>query len=500
MLTALQIEALSLEQQLEYNALLENNDTEGLAQFEYFFGFTIGDTEVKTPTNQEIELYKSMTDQIKLKHIAKMLNFVPHKGQQPVFYAVDEKADIINNLVMVLGRRSGKSISTSVIACRELAVPFSSTILLTPTFNNAKIIFNEVLKNVQKLKLPIKSINKGAFRFELENGARFSANSASNIESALGSYNSLIIVDESQSVPNLMEIMNQMLVPTLLDYGVRPSGILYGRQVYLGTPRGQENQLYDLFCKQDDFPNWKSFNSPSSCNPILPVSYFEQMRQELGEMLYRQEILAEFFGSDENVFWAFNKELNTYKDGEVLFNHHMAVVSGLDIGLRDSTAQLWAYRDAKGNYYIDKAYQKNMTSTANHISNYLEIESQMLNTPEMRYGDPAAAQTLFDYNTDYGYLVHPANNSFMDSITYINQMFSLSGADNKPKLFINESLTELIRQVNRVRWKDRASKNSKDPFYPDPKGTHWDLIAALRYMMYSDSFNLASGFIIESSR
>lgn len=847
MLTALQIEALSLEQQLEYNALLENNDTEGLAQFEYFFGFTIGDTEIKTPTNQEIELYKSMTDQIKLKHIAKMLNFVPHKGQQPIFYTIDEQADIINNLVMVLGRRAqtldsiiktpngditfkdikvgteifdpdggvqsiigvhdiyegdvyevtigdrkvkvdsqhlftvidhhgrervldveylkdyyirdrknshhqydntkpersleykfkvknvapvrypakslpihpyllglllgdgtfrnnvrlgmrdldaivrgcdlqglhdvvykqpktgyyevnlgkltkvlkelglynttsdtkfipsmyltssveqrlellrglldtdgyckasknsctieyttvssrlkdgvtelvkslggnitvstksgkytkddktvecklvyrcyiymninpfwvarkakefvpkkllynfitdikplgkqpvrcisvssatqcyitddyirthntGKSVSTSVIACRELAVPFSSTILLTPTFNNAKIIFNEVLKNIQKLKLPIKSINKGAFRFELENGARFSANSASNIESALGSYNSLIIVDESQSVPNLMEIMNQMLVPTLLDYGVRPSGILYGRQVYLGTPRGQENQLYDLFCKQDDFPNWKSFNSPSSCNPILPVSYFEQMRQELGEMLYRQEILAEFFGSDENVFWAFNKELNTYKDGEVLFNHHMAVVSGLDIGLRDSTAQLWAYRDAKGNYYIDKAYQKNMTSTANHISNYLEIEGQMLNTPEMRYGDPAAAQTLFDYNTDYGYLVHPANNSFMDSITYVNQMFSPSGADNKPKLFINEILTELIRQVNRVRWKDRASKNSKDPFYPDPKGTHWDLIAALRYMMYSDSFNLASGFIIESSR
>ena len=749
MLTALQIEALSLEQQLEYNALLENNDTEGLAQFEYFFGFTIGDTEIKTPTNQEIELYKSMTDQIKLKHIAKMLNFVPHKGQQPIFYTIDEQADIINNLVMVLGRRAqtldsiiktpngditfkdikvgteifdpdggvqsiigvhdiyegdvyevtigdrkvkvdsqhlftvidhqgrervldvdylvnhldevlynykiknvqpveyptvvntvdlyelgvlistsdsvadslrylkssieqrkdllrgmlfyssilhntivyrgsrlsmsyittlvhslggnirvdgdtgyirlgfnpfstlhsnytlytpehtlynfitnikplgkqpvrcisvssatqcyitddyirthntGKSVSTSVIACRELAVPFSSTILLTPTFNNAKIIFNEVLKNIQKLKLPIKSINKGAFRFELENGARFSANSASNIESALGSYNSLIIVDESQSVPNLMEIMNQMLVPTLLDYGVRPSGILYGRQVYLGTPRGQENQLYDLFCKQDDFPNWKSFNSPSSCNPILPISYFEQMRQELGEMLYRQEILAEFFGSDENVFWAFNKELNTYKEGEVLFNHHMAVISGLDIGLRDSTAQLWAYRDAKGNYYIDKAYQKNMTSTANHISNYLEIEGQMLNTPEMRYGDPAAAQTLFDYNTDYGYLVHPANNSFMDSITYINQMFSPSGADNKPRLFINESLTELIRQVNRVRWKDRASKNSKDPFYPDPKGTHWDLIAALRYMMYSDSFNLASGFIIESSR
>lgn len=849
MLTDIQIAKLTEEQQLEYQALVDSQDIEGIAQFEYFFGFTIGDTEVKIPVNAEIELYKAMTDQVKLKHIAKMLGFVPHKGQQPVFFTVDERADTVNNLVLVLGRRAqtldsviksptgditfkdvqvndiifdpnggtqrvthvhditegsvyevtignrkvkvdedhlftvvdhhgrervldvkyllkyykhirknthyrydktlsptsveykykvmnptavdypakdlpihpymlgvllgdgaisnsacigmrdsdvierccnlqgikeiniqeaqpgyytvnlgrylntklkdlnllgtrsktkfvpqeyltgsiqqrlellrglfdtdayidqipkrrnfssieyatisphlkdavvelvrslggdvtvttkvgsylkdgvrhhcnlvyrcfvnipvnpfwvkrkatlhrpkpssynlikdityigkqlvrcitvsgesscyitddyirthncGKSVSTSVIACRELAVPYSSTILLTPTFNNAKIIFNEVIKLIQQLKLPIKSINKGSFRFELENGARFSANSASNIESALGSYNSLIIVDESQSVPNLMEIMNQMLVPTLMDYGARPSGILYGRQIYLGTPRGQENQLYDLYCKQEEFPNWKSFNSPSSCNPILPSGYFEQMRQELGEMLYRQEILAEFFGSDENVFWAFNKDINTYEDGSITFNHNMAVVSGIDIGLRDSTAQLWAYRDSAGNYYIDKAYQKNMTSTAQHIENYREIERSLLREPEMRYGDPAAAQTLMDYTTDYNYIVHSANNSFMDSINYINLLLTPTGANKKPKLYINASLTELIRQINRVRWKDQASKTSKDPFVKDTKGTHWDLVAALRYMLYTDQYNMAGSFIIEA--
>lgn len=168
MLTKQQIESLASEQQLEYKELLASDDKEALQQFEYFFGFTMGGDKILTPTNEEIEIYKSMTDKIKLKVIAKMLNFIPHKGQMDIFYIIDERADIYNNLVMVLGRRTGKSASTSVIACRELAVPFSSTILLTPTFNNAKIIFNEVLKNIQKLKLPIKSINRGAFRFELE--------------------------------------------------------------------------------------------------------------------------------------------------------------------------------------------------------------------------------------------------------------------------------------------------------------------------------------------
>lgn len=499
MLTQLQLSKLSEEDKLRYDELLKTDDKESLEQFEYFFGFTIQTDAIVIPTNQEIELYRNFTDKVKLKHIAQMLGFVPHAGQQPIFYTIDEKKDIINNLAICCGRRFGKSVNTSVIAARELAVPFSSTILLTPTFNNAKIIFNEVLKNIQKLQLPIKTINRGSFRFELENGARFSANSAANIESALGSYNSLLIVDEAQSVPELMEIINQMLVPTLLDYGVRPSGILYGRQIYIGTPRGVDNQLYDLFIKEDEFPNWKSFSAPSTTNPILPQSYFAQMRLELGEMLYRQEILAEFFGTDDNVFWAFNKEVNTYATGAIRFNSYMHVVSGIDIGFRDSTAQLWAYRDSKGNYYIDKAYQKNMTSTATHVANYREIEESMYSRPEMRYIDPAAAQTAFDLQSTYDYDCVGANNSIDASLAYINQMLSPTGADNRPRLFINQELVELIRQITRVRWKDRLSKGSKDPFRKDPKGTHWDLIAALRYMLYSDSFNLAAGSFIVSS-
>ena len=647
MLTALQLEKLQEEDQKIYLEYVEQGDTESISQFEYFYGFTIQTDKVVIPTNKELQLYRDFTDTVKLKHIAQMLEFVPHPGQQPVFYTLDEKKDIINNIVMVLGRRAqpldsiiksptgditfrdvkegdiifdpnggtqvvtevhpikfsdevyevrvgdvwctvdadhmftvystlgeevtldartlkdtylgfskyvpfnyrikspvqlistntfeyikeirktsprevrcisvsaehecyitdnfirthncGKSISTSVIAVRELAVPYSSTILLTPTFNNAKIIFNEVLKNIQKIKLPIKSINRGSFRFELENGARFSANSAANVESALGSYNSLIIVDETQSVPDILEIMNQMLVPTLLDYGVRPSGILYGKQIYLGTPRGQENQLYDLYCNQDTFPNWKSFNAPSTSNPTLPTSYFSQMRLELGEMIYRQEILAEFFGADDNVFWAFNKELNTYQPGAIAFNSYMAVVSGIDIGFRDSTAQLWAYRDSAGNYYIDKAYQENMKSTQTHVSNYREIEDSMLSKPEMRYIDPAAAQTAFDLQSTYDYDCVGANNSIDASIAYINVLLTPTGANNRPRLFINAELTELIRQISRVRWKDSVSKTSKDPFNKDPKGTHWDLIAALRYMLYSDSFNMDGAFVAMSS-
>lgn len=430
-----------------------------------------------------------------------LFNFIKDIKQLPSepvrCISVSSKSECYVTDNFIRTHNTGKSASTSIIAVKELLIPFSSTILLTPTFNNAKIIFNETLKHVQALGLEIKSINKGSFRFELKNGARFSANSASNIESALGTANSLLLCDESQSIPNLEEIMNQMLVPTLLDYGTRPSGILYGRQIYLGTPRGTESYLYDLFCKQDEHSNWKSFSAPSHSNPILPQTYFEQMRLDLGDMLYSQEILAQFVGSDSNVFYAFG-EHNTYEPNSIKFSKYTDVIVGIDVGFRDSTAGVFVYRDPRGNYYIDKAYSENMKATSVHVANLKALDSEMIGTTDLRYMDPAAAQLICDYIQDYDYQVYPAKNAVQESIKYLNQLFTPTGANQKPRLYINSELKELIRQVTRVRWKDTANKTAKEPFSKDPKGTHWDLIAALRYAIYSDQHNISASTIITS--
>lgn len=460
---------------------------QGIKTLVYSLG---GDVETSTVGT---ELYAQPT--FKEFNVIKSIKPLPSEPVRCISVSSDSECYVTDDYIRT--HNTGKSASTSVIAVKELMIPFSSTILLTPTFNNAKIIFNEVLKHVQALKLPIKSINKGSFRFELTNGARFSANSASNIESALGTANSLLICDESQSIPGLEEIMNQMLVPTLLDYGMRPSGILYGKQIYLGTPRGEQNQLFNLYCKQDEFGNWKSFSAPSHSNPILPTSYFEQMRLVLGQMLYEQEILAKFIGTDDNVFYAFG-EHNTYKDGSIKFSKHTDVVVGIDVGFRDSTAAVFLYRDAQGSYYLDKAYSENMKATSVHVKSLKDLDSSMVGTVDLRYMDPSAAQLICDYIQDYDYEVSPAKNNVQESIKYLNLLMTPTGANEKPRLYVNEELTEVIRQIQRVRWRDKTSKTSKDPFSVDPKGTHWDIIAALRYALYSDKHNISAGTIIQS--
>ncbi len=505
MLTNEQIQSLTKEELLEYEAL----DSDGQDQFEYFFGFTSHKSEEVIVQNKEVLEYQKAAARIQLKSVATLLDFVPHAGQKPLFYSFDVQCDIYNNFVLLFGRRTGKSEVTSVVASRELLLPHSSTVLLTPVFENAKIIFGNVLKKVEQLGMPIKSINRGSFKLELTNGARFSANSAANVEAALGSSNSLLIVDETQSIPDIKRIMNQLLVPTMLDYGVRDSGLLWAHQILLGTPRGEENELTDYFYNELTLSNWKSFQAPSMTNPILPTAYIEQMRLELGDEVFRQEILAEIIGSDENVFHAFDRVRNTYTNEEVprldeplpegktkrnYFSptNDSLYIAGLDIGWADATANVHIYRTPEGRYYVQKAYSKNNTTTSQHVKNYKEIEANLRGDIDVRYCDPAAAQTINDYIVDYDYDVIPAKNDVAAGIKYLNNLLARTGVLEEPRLYIHEDLGELIRQVSRIRYKKTISKKSSDPFIKDPDGTHWDLIAALRYALFSDQYNIAS--------
>jgi len=491
-MTNIQLATLTEDERATY-ADLEGDDK---SSFEYFMGFAHGASEVRVVTNDEILLYQQQTDNIDLKTVWELCDNVPHSGQQPIIYSFDRQNSIYNNFVIAAGRRFGKSYSLAHIGMRELLIPFSATVLVCPTFANAKIIFNEVLKLVNKLGMPIKQMNKGQFNFELENGSRFTANSSSNIESALGGHFSLLLFEEFQSIANADTIYKQMLAPTMLDYGVRPSGILYGRALFIGTSRGVDNQLFEYYEKELDLDNWKSFTSPSMTNPTLPATYFEQMRKELGEMLYRQEILAEFIGQDDNVFYAFDRETNLYDPSKVKFSGQSLWISGIDIGWSDSTAQIWVYRE-RDRYYIHAAYSESNKSTAQHHRAYLEHEYNLEGDMDMRYGDPAAAQTLNDYIIDYDYDISKADNAVAPSIKYINQLLTPTGYNNRPKLYINQELEELIRQITRIRYKQDQSKNAKDPFVKDTMGTHWDLMAALRYAIYSDKFNMSTVNIMQ---
>jgi hypothetical protein len=432
--------------------------------------------------NDEIRTYQQVSDKVKLSKVWDLVKATPHDGQRPIVEVFDSNHEI-NHYVIVLGRRSGKSFSTAMIALRELLIPFSNTILLTPSYKNSDIMFKEVLKHVQGLQLPVKSINKNQFTIELENGARFTSVTQTNYESALGSRLSLLIVDESQSIQDLKSIFEEILGPMMLDYGVRESGQLYAKAVFLGTPRGKGTVFHGLFLKEGSHSNWRSFNSPSTCNPLLPKAYLDQQKELLPDHVYRQELLAEWLDTGQGVFHAFSSEYNLYDTSDIYFDSNATYIAGYDWGHSDATAMILIYVDNAGNFYVHDGYQEAARPTKDHVKAFKNMETRNKGILLERYGDPSAAQTMLDLRTQYDYEISRANNKVAAGLACINDLMALQGYDKKPKLYINRNLTELIRQIKMVTYKD--AKSSSDPFNKDPEGSHWDMLAALRYAIYT---------------
>jgi len=439
--------------------------------------------------NKEIEIYQQVSDKISLQKVWDLVNMTPHSGQSPIIKDFDED-NSANVFVVCLGRRSGKSLSTALIVLRELLIPFSNTILLTPSYKNSKILFKEVLKFVHELELPVAEINKGAFTITLENGAAFGSFTQSNISSALGSRCSLLVVDETQSVSGVLEILNQELGPMLLDYGLRASGILYANIVFLGTPRGKNTEFHTLFERAElgKFSNYRSYSSPSTCNPLLPAAYLEAQKDLLPDLTYRQEILAEWVSTGSGVFHAFDQDINIY-DPDSIDLSGCKYISGYDFGLSDSTAQISAYVNSAGDMYVAKAYMKNQLPTKKHLENFRKQDEWFGDAVcAGRYGDPSAAQTLLDLASTYNYFIGKATNKVAPGLQCLNDMFAPQGMNRRPKLYISSELTELIHQISNVEYKNGAASAATggDLFAPPPdRSHHWDLIAALRYCIYT---------------
>lgn len=106
----------------------------------------------------------------------------------------------------------------------------------------------------------------------------------------------LAIIDEAAIASNLKAAWEEAIRATLTD--------LIGDAWFLSTPQGL-NFFYDLFKRGQDseaFPDWKSWQMPSSVNPFLPPTEIEAARNDLPMAVFKQEYLAEFIQSDGAVF------------------------------------------------------------------------------------------------------------------------------------------------------------------------------------------------------
>ena len=185
--------------------------------------------------------------------------------------------------VVALGRRSGKSTMGHELVVRT-ALDHQPAGWFGPTYK----LLEESWRELKRILGPV-VINKSEqeHRLELYGGGTIECWSMDTGDPARGRKYKRIVVDEAAMVPNLLDIWNQALRPTLADLG--------GESWWLSTPRGL-NDFYVLYLRgQDDLEGqWQSWQMPTTVNPHISRQELDEARREMPERDYAQEFEARF--------------------------------------------------------------------------------------------------------------------------------------------------------------------------------------------------------------
>ncbi len=140
-----------------------------------------------------------------------------------------------------------------------------------------------------------KNKNEQEHRLELITGGVLEMWSMDAADTARGRKYRRVFIDEAAMIPNLMEIWNAVIRPMLIDFK--------GDAFIKSTPKGL-NGFWEMYRMGMDEGNkdWTAFHYPSAANPYIPQSEIEAMRNALPEIIFRQEVLAEFVDSEGAVF------------------------------------------------------------------------------------------------------------------------------------------------------------------------------------------------------
>lgn len=192
---------------------------------------------------------------------------------------------------VAVGRRSGKTtLGIDRMATREtMAYPVA---WFSPSYRTLLEVWREAVR----ILMPVTSRRSAQDkRIELITGGVIEFWSLDNPDVARGRKYRRIVVDEAAMIPGLMDAWNYVLRPTLTDFG--------GDAYFLSTPKGRNGfwQMYQWGIDPDN-GEWKSWQMPSYVNGKIAPSEFDAMRETLPEMVYRQEILAEFLEGESSVF------------------------------------------------------------------------------------------------------------------------------------------------------------------------------------------------------
>jgi hypothetical protein len=233
-----------------------------------------------------------------------------HPGQMQI---VDHPARF---KVVMCGRRFGKTQLGVRRAC-DVALAGHPVGWFAPTYKYVLEVWRELL---QRLKPVISRSNDQERRIELVTGGIIEMWTMDTPDPGLGRKYKLAVIDEAGIVPELLDLWQRAIRPTLVD--------LSGHGLFLGTPRGRRHGFVVLFNRGNDpnEPDWASFRAKTLDNPYIPVEEVQAARRELPPEVFAQEFEGVPTDDGANPFG-----LDAIRSALGPLSPHPAVVYGVDL-------------------------------------------------------------------------------------------------------------------------------------------------------------------------
>jgi len=243
--------------------------------------------------------------------------FNPHFGQRKV---IDGFADSEHKFgVVATGRQYGKSLlGQNLLLYWLLSTPKQKGAWISPIYSQGKKVFEELLNAANKI---VTQSNKADLTIKFVNGSTLQFLSAERYDSIRGFSFNYMVIDEAAFIRK--EAIDEAIFPTLSAIGKKC--------LIISTPKSK-NWFYNLYLKgSTDNSDYIAFRGVSTDNPHIDAAFIEEQSKSLPTEIYKQEYLALFSESTNDVFKGLDNvcNLNAYEEPRPNKRYYYGVDTGL---------------------------------------------------------------------------------------------------------------------------------------------------------------------------
>lgn len=421
---------------------------------------------------------------IKKELLFKKIGYVPHPGQRLVH---DSEAKY---RIPCCGRRWGKSQIAGHELTAAMFIPNTRYWIVGPTYALAekefRVVHDDIFRKLGAEHHSLVSrcrksynVKQGDMRIEMPWNTILEAKSAEKKDGLVGEgLHGLCVSEAALHSP---DTWNMYLQPALTDFD--------GWAIFPSTPRGY-NWYHGLWrLGQAGLDEYESWRFPSWNNPfVYPEGREDPKLKEIenvaSEYHFLQEYGAEFTAFEGKIYNEFDATVHV-KD--IQYNPLWKNFWAFDYGFSAPFVCLDIMVDPAENVYVWREYQQRYKSTYEHGLALRSRPHPQGFHIDGRVGDPHGADESATLAMLLGGIVaRPV--PWIQGIEAVKRWLKLQG-DGRPKLFIDRSCTELLRQIEQLRTPtEREGHNAKEGQHDyDDHGPD-----ALRYF-FSEYFVLGMG-------